>query len=212
LRAWKNKGDSPLDKLRITMRETLNSQPTPEERIGELSKTLELTKISEDVSNLTHSANRNFSILIDRLDEGYTPDSIGVGIVDGLIYGTDEIRQSLGQHINAIMFLRDNLFRAVQSADQDFSRNIDGQFLRLHWDPEELFYMVTKRIRSALSVSAESDIKVWNSITSKELHGRDGFKTCLRSTLYRPSNQRGQRHLISFDHSRIPIPNGVRAI
>ena len=58
--------------------------------------------------------------------------------------------------------------------------------MRLHWDPEELFYMVCKRIRAAYPMERESDVKVWNAITAAELHGREGFKKCLRLTLYRP--------------------------
>ena len=117
---------------------------------------------------------------------GTEPDTLGVGIVDGIIYGTDEVRNALGEMLQAIVFLRDNIFRAVQQADPDFSRNLEGQVLRLHWDPEELFYMVCKRIRVAFSIERESDVKVWNAITSGGLHGRDGFKRCLRLTLYRP--------------------------
>ena len=46
--------------------------------------------------------------------------------------------------------------------------------------------MVCKRIRAAFSMAGESDVKVWNAITRAELHGREGFKRCLRLTLYRP--------------------------
>jgi hypothetical protein len=46
------------------------------------------------------------------------------------------------------------------------------------WWQEELdiFFDITK----------ESDVKTWNAITANELHGREGFKKCLRLTLYRP--------------------------
>ncbi|WP_036307420.1 P-loop ATPase, Sll1717 family, partial [Methyloglobulus morosus] len=158
----------------------------PEERIADLSSFLKLNDITEEVIKLTQSQSKKLIILIDRLDEGYEPDTIGVGIVDGIIYGTDELRNALGENLRAIVFLRDNIFRGVQTEDLDFSRNLESQVLRLHWDPEELFFMVCKRIRAALNIEVESDIKVWNAITSAELHGREGFKRCLRLTLYRP--------------------------
>jgi hypothetical protein len=186
LRTWVLKGDNPLERLRIVLRESLKGQETPEDRIGELPRILQLNKITEDIVQLLESSDKKFVILIDRLDEGYAPDTLGVGIVDGLIYGTDDVRSALGKSLSAIIFLRDNIFRAIQTADHDFSRNLEGQVLRLHWDAQELFYMVTKRIRTGLGIEKESDVKVWNSITSNELHGREGFKKCLRHTLYRP--------------------------
>lgn len=186
LKAWAAKGGGIFERLRAVLRDRLQDIPDPEDRIAELSSLLQLNRITEEVTTLTASLKQGLIVLIDRLDEGYEPDTVGVGIVDGIIYGTDEVRSALGEHLKAIVFLRDNIFRAVQSEDRDFSRNLETQVLRLHWDPEELFYMVCKRIRAAFPVEKESDVKVWNAITGNELHGRDGFKKCLRLTLYRP--------------------------
>jgi hypothetical protein len=125
-------------------------------------------------------------VLVDRLDEGYEPDSTGVGIIDGILYGIDDLRSTLNQNFRAVVFVRDNIFRAIQIEDNDFSRNLEAQVLRLHWDQQELFYMVAKRIRHVFPVDRESDVKTWNAITANELHGREGFKKCLKLTLYRP--------------------------
>ena len=186
LKTWVERGSNPFDRLRATLRDVLHSTSEPEDRIADLSQLLQLNRITEEVAQLTKSQELNVVVLLDRLDEGYEPDTIGVGIVDGLIYGTDEVRNALGANLQAIVFLRDNIFRGVQQEDPDFSRNLEGQVLRLHWDPEELFYMVCKRIRVAFSIDRESDVKVWNAITSGGLQGREGFKSCLRLTLYRP--------------------------
>lgn len=186
LKTWTARGSCLFERLRATLRERLHGLSSPEDRIADLATLLQLNRITEEVTTLTQSLKQDLIILIDRLDEGYEPDTTGVGIVDGIIYGTDEIRNALGDKIRAIVFLRDNIFRAVQIEDRDFSRNLESQVLRLHWDPEELFYMVCKRIRSAFGAEKESDVKVWNAITSNELHGREGFKKCLRLTLYRP--------------------------
>ena len=166
LKTWVERGSNPFDRLRATLRDVLHSTSEPEDRIADLSQLLQLNRITEEVAQLTKSQELNVVVLLDRLDEGYEPDTIGVGIVDGLIYGTDEVRNALGANLQAIVFLRDNIFRGVQQEDPDFSRNLEGQVLRLHWDPEELFYMVCKRIRVAFSIDRESDVKVWNAITS----------------------------------------------
>lgn len=186
LKHWNSLSGGPFEKMRATLRDRLHGITNPEDRIAELSSLLQLNRITEEVVKLAQSLKQNLIVLIDRLDEGYEPDTIGVGIVDGIIYGTDELRNALGENVQAIVFLRDNIFRAVQVEDRDFSRNLEGQVLRLHWDPDELFYMVCKRIRTAFSIQRESDVKVWNAITNAELHGREGFKKCLRLTLYRP--------------------------
>ena len=183
---WAKCGSNPFSRMRATLRTRLHGISNPEDRIADIHDLLQLNCITDEVTKLTQSLNKNIVILIDRLDEGYEPDTIGIGIVDGIIYGTDELRNALGEKLQAIVFLRDNIFRGIQTEDMDFSRNLESQVLRLHWDPEELLYMVCKRIRVALNIAHESDIKVWNAITSSELHGRDGFRRCLRLTLYRP--------------------------
>lgn len=201
---WSDYGCGPFERIRAILRTKLKEISNPDDRIAELSSLLELPRITEEVTSLTQSLKQNLIILIDRLDEGYDPDTIGVGIVDGILYGTDDLRNMLGENVQAIVFLRDNIFRAVQSKDQDFSRNLESQVLRLHWDPEELFYMVCKRIRIAFKIERESDIKVWNSITCAELHGREGFRRCLRLTLYRP------RDVIAILNAAIEISNRQR--
>lgn len=186
LKKWVARDGNPFDKLRATLRDDMHGITNPDDRIADLSSLLQINRITEEVTLLSQSLPHGIVVLIDRLDEGYEPDTVGIGIVDGIIYGTDEVRHALGEKVQALVFLRDNIFRAVQLEDRDFSRNLEGQILRLHWDPEELFYMVCKRIRVAFPNAHESDVKTWNSITSTELHGRDGFKRCLRLTLYRP--------------------------
>lgn len=186
LKAWQSKNGTCIDRLRLTLRDPLKAIDQCEDRIAEISTILQLSRIAEDVVSAVGAADKTFVVLVDRLDEGYEPDAIGTGIVDGIIYGTDEIRSLLGSSIKAIVFIRDNIFRAIESEDKDFSRNLESQVLRLHWDHQELFYMVARRARHAFNIQKESDIKTWNAITASELHGREGFKKCLQLTLYRP--------------------------
>lgn len=186
LKKWNEAGHNIFERLRRVLKTTLPPSKNPEDLIGELPHLLEINKITKDVLEITKSLKQKIILLIDRLDEGYEPDIVGVGLVDGIIYGTDEIRTALGDSFKAIIFLRDNIFRAIQRDDQDFSRNLEGQVLRLHWDPEELFFMVTKRIKVAFNLQQESTVKIWNAITTNEIQGKQGFISRLRLTLYRP--------------------------
>lgn len=185
LKRWKGLGDNIVSRLKKTLNDAIVPGESAEESISELATRLNLNSLTGELDELLRVAGKRVMILIDRLDEGYESDEVGIGIVDGIIYGSDDLRTKTS-NIRTILFLRDNIFRAIQISDQDFSRNVEGSVLRLHWDVQELFYLVCKRIRQAFSIDVESDVKVWNSVTANELHGREGFKSCLKLTLYRP--------------------------
>jgi hypothetical protein len=188
---WTSSGATPLIRLKKLLLAKFSENESQEENVSELASKLEVTAVSSQMCDILTRVGREIVVLVDRLDEGYESDTLGVGIIDGIIYGTDEVRVS-ADNVKTILFLRDNIFRAIQEQDDDFSRNIEGSYLRLHWDPQELFYLACKRIRQALRArgddvkNLESDIRLWNSVTAQELHGREGFRRCLQITLYRP--------------------------
>ncbi|SFH33765.1 hypothetical protein SAMN05216299_10776 [Nitrosospira sp. Nsp14] len=126
LKTWRT-NDSTLTKLRVKLKPIANEYVSSEELIAELPRKLELNEISEELRVLLDKSEQQFVFLIDRLDEGYEPDIIGVGIIDGVIYGTNEVLNEFHK-INATLFLRDNIFRAVAHFDPDFSRNVEGKF------------------------------------------------------------------------------------
>jgi hypothetical protein len=83
-------------------------------------------------------------------------------------------------------FLRDNIFRSLSKEDPDYSRNIEGQVIRLHWDWAQLLMLSAKRMKVAFNLDIEKDQRVWDRCTADDLKGRSGFKRCLQFTLYRP--------------------------
>ncbi|HDR1798403.1 TPA: ATP-binding protein, partial [Pasteurella multocida] len=131
------------------------------------------------------SVDKKVIILMDKLDEGYEPDNIGIGIIAGFAYAVIELNQRT-EYIRPIIFLRDNIFRALSKEDPDYSRNIEGQVIRLHWDWSQLLKLATQRMRVSFDNDKEKDQKVWDLYTADELKGRSGFKKCLQFTLYRP--------------------------
>jgi hypothetical protein len=154
-------------------------------RIAEIPTLLELNALQDAVDAALRELRQHVVILIDRVDEGYEPDELGVALVDALVLAAIDINTRI-DHARVTLFLRDNMARAVEQLDPDYSRNIEGQTLRLHWEEGQLFSLICNRLRQAFDVEAESDLKVWNRCTARELQGRDGFKKCLRLTLYRP--------------------------
>ena len=185
VKKWSSRGKNILERYVETLNEAVDNKLSPEARIGELPKSLDLTKIESDLLNAYDTSNEEVVFLIDRLDEGYQPDDNGIGLVDGLIQAAIDLKTSI-PGIKPIIFLRDNIFRAVQTLDPDYSRNIEGHVLRLHWDAESLLTFVANRLKIAFDIQQQASQRIWNRCTGRELKGREGFNRCLQLTLYRP--------------------------
>ncbi|MFC2146454.1 P-loop ATPase, Sll1717 family, partial [Acidobacteriota bacterium] len=103
----------------------------------------------------------------------------------GLVYAFDKLSLAVPR-TSTTLFLRDNIFRSIQHFDTDYSRNIEGYVLRLHWDEYHLFNMICSRLRAAFGITIEKNLRVWDSVTARDIKGKAGFRHCLRLTLYRP--------------------------
>lgn len=184
LQRWASVKGNLLTKCRHIAKIFLSSS-SPEEAVGDLPGNLDLTHIENKVISLIGASERRFVLLMDRLDEGYEPDEIGIGIITGLAYASIELNKR-AEKIRPIIFLRDNIYRAVAKEDPDYSRNIEGQVIRLHWDWAQLLQLAASRMKVCFQIDLEKDQRIWDRCTAGELQGRDGFKRCLQFTLYRP--------------------------
>jgi len=182
---WESLGKSASIRLRNVLKKSLSRDARPEERIGDLAQELGLTAIEQLFDEVSKSLGMSCVLLIDKLDEGYEPNEIGVGFVDGIIDAAITINKKYDS-IRSILFLRDNMFRTIARWNPDFSRNIEGQELRLNWKEYDLMNMVANRLRVAFNITQVPTLKVWNRCSAKELVDRAGFKKCLQLTLYRP--------------------------
>ncbi|WP_148712937.1 hypothetical protein [Corallococcus sp. AB030] len=98
---------------------------------------------------------------------------------------TGEFREK-SQNIRCILFIRDNMLRALAEFDGDYTRNIENSILRLQWNEEMLLDMVALRLRAVLKLGGEQNIRIWNRFAERGLEGKPGFRRCLQLTLYRP--------------------------
>ncbi|MEZ8509722.1 hypothetical protein AB6D22_02660 [Vibrio splendidus] len=186
---WGPKKRNIASKIRRKLLSILNSDDpnkSPESRIADLSDSFDLELLEEVILEATEKGNFQFVLFADKLDEGYTPDDLGVAIVDGFIQSVIDIKHCLDDKVIAFAFVRDNIYRAISKNDPDFTRNIEGQTLRIHWDEYNLYNLVCNRLRSAFNNTTENNTKVWNSYTSDELRTAKGFRLALKLTLYRP--------------------------
>lgn len=152
---------------------------------GAVAATAEVDKLEGLVREALSQLKGPGVVLFDSLDEGWQPSELPTALLGGLaLAATDLAERKTG--IYAVAFVRDNMFRALAYFDPDFSARIEGSDLRLRWDEDSLLHLVAERIRAALGVHAESNLKAWARFAHRGLEGRDGFEQCLKHTLYRP--------------------------
>jgi len=184
-RTWRRRGASLTSRLFSALEEKVDKTAPVEKRVATLAQSLDIDNLLDVVGRAVAITKRTLHVAADKLDEGYEPDPIGVSILTGLVYAFDKLAAAL-PGVATTVFLRDNIFRAIQFHDPDYSRNVEGDVLRLHWDEYHLFNMICKRIREVFGIVQEKNLRVWDSVTARDLSGMDGFRRCLRLTLYRP--------------------------
>ncbi|WP_155893479.1 P-loop ATPase, Sll1717 family [Cystobacter fuscus] len=141
--------------------------------------------LASAVSNTAAHLNQRIVVLYDALDAGWVPTPIATAILGGLAKIAAECREQ-DSRVHCILFIRDNMLRALSHLDNDYTRDIEGNVLRLQWEEESLLKMVAMRLRVAFDWKGENDLKAWSRFAQRGLEGREGFRTCLRYTLYRP--------------------------
>lgn len=171
----------------------------------ELSEAIRVEDLQSAVKESLEAIGRYATVIFDGLDDGWLPDPIPTAILGGLAVASADLRdKSIGIH--NILFIRDNMFRALAHFDGDYSRHIQGNTLRLHWDEHSLFRMVTARLRVIYDVpGVENDVRVWGMFAHRQIKDRDGFVKCLRHTLYRPRDI-----LVLLNHARMIAMRGGR--
>jgi hypothetical protein len=189
-RAWRQGGNGITSRLFLALEVKVDKSLALEKRVATLAQTLEINDLMDLANKALLLAKGHLHIVADRLDEGYEPDETGVAILTGLVYAFDKLSSALPSTATTV-FLRDNIFRAIQFQDPDYSRNLEGDVLRLHWDEYHLFNMICNRLRAVFDIAQENNLRTWNKVTARDLQGMDGFRHCLRLTLYRPRDLLG---------------------
>jgi len=173
-------------KARKKLKLIIDCNKSPETIISELGELLNLDNLENSICETINNYDFIINTLIDKTDEGYSPDTLGIALVDGFVQSVIDINNRFREKIRCFIFIRDNIYRAIAISDQDFTRNIESHILRLHWDEYNLFNLICNRMRVAFKTSTENNIKLWNRFTARDLQKTEGFKYCLRLTLYRP--------------------------
>ncbi len=178
--------DNCFDRLYSILRRVQSEVDSPLQLPGKIASIFELNKLEDAVKNLLTYLHLKTIIIFDDLDEGWIPDTDSASVLGGLALAAADFRDH-ESGIQTLLFIRDNIFRRLASIDPDYSRHIEGNTIRIHWNFESLLHLITERIRIHLGMTeTENDIKVWNRFAFKNLKNREGFEYCLHFTLFRP--------------------------
>ncbi len=190
IKVWQATNRDILSKVAAAAVPIIKAEVGFDTAIGALHQKLGLVELESAFASLLTASGIRFFILIDRLDEGYENDEGGAAIISGAIAVSAEFNKKYPP-VRVVIFQRDNMIRAVQKHDPDYTRNIEGEVLTIHWDTYQLQNLVAKRLNAAFDLKLENTQKIWDRSTAnegpnRELQGIEGFKKCLQFTLYRP--------------------------
>ena len=158
----------------------------PIELPGEIAFYYKIEKLQKAINNSLLTINKFVYFMFDGLDEGWSPNELSTAVLGGLASCSADFLDKKSE-IQTLLFVRDNIFRSLNYFDNDFSRHIEGNTIRLAWDDQSLLHLIANRLRVSLKLeNIENDIKIWNRFAHADLKNRDGFKSCLSYTLYRP--------------------------
>lgn len=181
---WFKSGTDFFSRYSHTVVDALGAE-IDENSVGQLAHKLPVRDLERVIGESLLALKMDAVVLIDKLDEGYEADAPGLAIIAGVAHAVSSLSGMLPSAA-LVVFLRDNIFRGIARIDSDFSRNLEGQVLRLHWEKYDLLNMICQRLRVAYKLEAESNQKLWDRCTAQDIRGPDGFAKCLQLTLYRP--------------------------
>ncbi len=145
-----------------------------------------VSKLVSAVSKAFQFAALKGYLFVDGLDEGWEPDRVATTMSSGLGGCAVELK-SKGSNIHCVLFIRDNMYRAMREFDGDFTKNVVPSALRLNWDEDSLYRFICIRIAKQRSLNFENNNKIWSRLVrDPNLRDRDGFRLCLKYTLFRP--------------------------
>jgi hypothetical protein len=122
------------------------------ERIAEF---FDLGWLQNAIADALQAIRKRIVFLYDGLDEGWVPTQVATGVLGGLAKAAAEFRES-SQGLRCMLFIRDNMLRALAQFDGDYTRNIENSTLRLQWNEEALLRLVTRSRISGFGIVSRS--------------------------------------------------------
>lgn len=102
---WQQVGRQFAERLRQALRLVLDGKLDPESAIAELPAKLQVDEIQQALFTGLGQTKERVLLLIDRLDEGYEADPLGIGLLAGLVQASFDINTRFN-NVKTVLFLR----------------------------------------------------------------------------------------------------------
>lgn len=130
----------------------------------------------------------DITVLLDRIDEVWSPVEESELMVIGLINAIHDLNSTL-QNTRIVLFLRSDIYDILKFNDADKLRDLEE---RITWSAEDLKQLIVTRGKISSGSSVTDVDSLWKLFFDEEVNGDNSFSYILNRTLKRP------RELIQF--------------
>lgn len=126
-----------------------------------------LVSINKTTKTLTaeakplQSANDNYTLLIDSIDDFWDGSDLGIKYLTALVHACLEVSTQL-PWARVLLFLRENIFERVRANDPESSR-IETAVVGLDWSSRHLLELVERRLNRTLTAKYTLGGPVWDA-------------------------------------------------
>lgn len=168
----------------------------------------ELGSIITALAETTHDKAQGYFIVIDKLDEHWVDEKIKYPLIQSL-FETIKSLQKL-RNLKVVVALRNDIYekmvREYEPSKAQLEKNKDF-IVRLSWSKDQLFDLVSKRIRKMFYWQYSGDEVHFNDIFKSKFDGKNNtWNYLLERTLYRP------RDVINFINTCIQAAEGKETV
>lgn len=123
--------ESGIARCVTILRDVARTSSSAADLLSTLPRIMAIETLQQTVKNAIDEAGLRVIVLFDGLDDGWLPEPIPTAVLGGLALASADLVDS-HSGIYPLIFIRDNIFRALAQMDGDFTRHIEGHTLRLH--------------------------------------------------------------------------------
>ncbi len=116
--------------------------------------------LTTEMTAMANSHGREFTILIDKIDEAWDGSDEAVVLLMALMHACVELNAS-DACIRPLLFLRENIFERVRMIDNEFSR-LETSVVSMDWTRPQLLEMIERRLNSPFNTKLPLGGQTWN--------------------------------------------------
>lgn len=168
-------------------REILEAHRSPSEKLW-LRQIRRASELTQEINHTRSTAGFDLVLVIDRLDDAWDGSESAVICLMALMHACVRIASSCPS-IRPFIFIRENIYRRIQSVDNEFAR-LETAVAFLEWTSEKLIELVARRLVRRLVAKPNLD-EAWSYFF------QDSATFCSREHLIQYGQGR-PRHVLTY--------------